>query len=145
MARRIGSDGKRFRIGDHMNRFVSSNLLALMVVLCAFGAGCGKKSAAGGAATESAAPDQPAAGAPAAASTAKLTGGNDVLAAVDRKDYDGAIAAWIRVGQSVTTREQQVQYTTLSDELRIKLLEAGPSDPKVAEALTTFRRITGGR
>jgi len=130
---------------DDMNRFISPRVLALVVVLCGVGAGCGKKSAAGGAATDPAASAQPAAAGAESASTANLTGGNDVLAAVDRKDYSGAIAAWLRVGQSVTTREQQVQYTTLTDELRVKLLEAGPSDPKVAEALTEFRRITGGR
>jgi len=67
------------------------------------------------------------------------------MAAIDRKDYDGAVAALLRIRQAVSNAEQQVQFATLADEVRIKLLEAAPTQPKAAEALTVVRRITGGR
>ena len=67
------------------------------------------------------------------------------MAAIDRKNYDGAIATLLRIRQSVANAEQQMQFANLADEVRIKLIEAAPTQPKAAEALGVLRRITGGR
>jgi len=120
--------------------------LALMLGI---GAGCGKKadpkqSSAQEPATVESKPTSKSAE-PASVSTAKISGAQEVMAAVDRKDYDGAIAALLRIRQSVSTADQQLQFATLADEVRIKLLEAAPTQPKAAEALSVLRKITGGR
>ena len=118
--------------------------LALMIGI---GAGCGKKADTKSSETTGASEQPPAAkaskSAPAAA--VKLSGSQEVLSAIDRKDYDGAIASLLRIRQSVTTPEQQVQFANIADEARIKLLEAAPTQPKAAEALAVLRKITGGR
>jgi hypothetical protein len=123
--------------------------VAGLALVAGLSVGCGKKTDP----TESSA-SQPASAdpkstaksaEPATVSTAKISGAQEVMAALDKKDYDGAIAALLRIRQSVSTAEQQVQFATLADEVRIKLLDASPTQPKAAEALTVLRRITGGR
>ena len=133
-----------------MNKLSWRIVLALLALFAGFGAGCGKKA-------DTKNPDTPGSSAPPTAatasksaeptsvSTAKISGAQEVMVALDKKDYDGAIAALLRVRQTVTSSEQQVQFATLADEVRIKLLEAAPTQPKAAEALTVLRRITGGR
>ncbi len=121
---------------NNQNRFI---LIIAVAVLAGCSAGCGKKAGTGGAAA-------PAATAEAGSvSASKLPGANDALAALDKKDYDGVIAGVMRVRQSVASAEQQAEFTVLVDEVKIRLLDSAPSDPKAAEALTALRRITGGR
>jgi hypothetical protein len=114
--------------------------VAGLTLVAGLGAGCGKK----GDTTSSSEPQSTAPKSTPAAS-AKPSGSQEVLAAIDRKDYDGAIASLLRLRQSATTPEQLVQFANLADEARIKLLDAAPYQPKAAEALTVLRRITGGR
>jgi hypothetical protein len=117
--------------------------LALMIGI---GAGCGKKADTKSSETTGASGQPPAATASKSTPAAvKLSGSQEVLSAIDRKDYDGAIAILLRIRQSVTTAEQQVQFANIADEARIKLLEAAPTQPKAAEALAVLRKITGGR
>jgi len=118
--------------------------VAGLVWVAVLGAGCGKKA-------ETTSPDttgssaQPPAAAASKSTSAKLSESQEVMAAIDRKDYDGAIATLLRIRQSVAGAEQQMQFANLADEVRIKLIEAAPTQPKAAEALGVLRRITGGR
>jgi|SRR5437773_6690649 len=115
-----------------------------LVWLAVLGAGCGKKA-------ETTSPDttgssaQPPAATASKSTSAKLSESQEVMAAIDRKDYDGAIATLLRIRQSVAGAEQQMQFANLADEVRIKLIEAAPTQPKAAEALAVLRKITGGR
>ena len=118
--------------------------VAGLVWVAVLGAGCGKKA-------ETTSPDttgssaQPPAAAASKSTSAKLSESQEVMAAIDRKDYDGAIATLLRIRQSVAGAEQQMQFANLADEVRIKLIEAAPTQPKAAEALAVLRKITGGR
>ncbi len=103
--------------------------------------GCGKKESDSGvpaAAVEPGSPNAPQ-------SASGLREAEAVLTAVNSKDYDGAIRLWAAVQQAARTPELRSQFDILSDELRIKLLEAAPTDPKAHEAMLAFRRMTGGR
>lgn len=75
----------------------------------------------------------------------KLSGSDEVMAALEKKDYDGAMAALLRVKQAVSTEDQQVQFMVLSRQAKDKLLELAPTDSKAAEALTALRGMTLGR
>ena len=77
--------------------------------------------------------------------TPKLPGTDEVRVALEKKDYDGAIGALLRVRQTVTSKEQELQYMTLAQEVKNKLLEGYGSDPKAAEALMALRAATAGR
>jgi hypothetical protein len=113
-----------------MLKFARCALLMLIGLSAGFGPGCSKKTTADPAAV---------------AAAAKLPGGGDVIAALEKKDYDGAVAALLKAGRTVNTEDQQVQYMSLSRQVREKLSEAAPNDPKAAEALTTLRTMTMGR
>lgn len=62
-----------------------------------------------------------------------------------RKEYDGVIAGLVKVRQTVADTQQQVQFTTLVDEVKIKLLEEAPKDPNAGRALAALRAMTAGR
>jgi hypothetical protein len=130
-----------------MNKLSWRTVLALLALFASFGAGCGKKTETTNPDTTGSSAQPPAATASKStpATSAKPSGSQEVMAAIDRKDYDGAIAALLRIRQSVANAEQQVQFANLADEVRIKLIEAAPTQPKAAEALAVLRKITGGR
>ena len=112
-----------------MNHLTGCAVLIVAAVLAGLAAGCGTKSTA-----------------PAVAVDAKkLAGADEVMAAIARKDYDGAMAAWIKVKESVATEEQQTQFDLLTRELTSKMSEAAPTDPKAAEAEMALRKIRLGR
>lgn len=123
-----------------MNRTVRLTLLASIVVSVGLTTGCGKK-AAPGPATETAAPTAPVS----AKSAAQIAGADDVIAALERKDYDEAMAALLRVQSTVRTDDQKVQFMTLSWEMRNKLGEAAETDPKAGQALMALRAMSSGR
>jgi hypothetical protein len=75
----------------------------------------------------------------------KLPGATNVLAALDKKDYAGAIAAWAKVKESPATERQQLEFSALTRELKTRLMEASAADPKAAEALEALRAFTAGR
>ena len=135
---------------NRRNKRTSLTRLGLLVLLAAgLVAGCGKKAATSSPDTTGSSAQQPADPAskstPTATAPAKLSGSQEVMAAIDRKDYDGAIAALLRIRQSAVSAEQQVQFANIADEAKLKLIEAAPTQPKAAEALGVLRRITGGR
>jgi hypothetical protein len=114
---------------------------ALALVLCV-GIGCGKKQAA---------VTEPDGETPApvtqseSLSAANLQGANEVIASLNRKDYESTVGGIVRLKQTSQTQAQQEQLFILIDEVRMRLLEEAPNDPKAAEALHMLRRITGGR
>jgi len=113
-----------------LNRFI---VLILVGLSAGFGSGCGKKA---GETVPDAAAD---------AAAQKLPGADQVTAALARKDYDGTMAALLKVRQGVANNEQLIQYTTLAQDVKSKLIEAAPNDPKAAEALASLRAMTLGR
>jgi hypothetical protein len=109
-----------------------------MLLLAAVGVSCAKKKAA----TESAAAESAAA---AAANPAQPAAAQEVMAALDKKDYEGVVSGLVKAKQSVSNKEEESAVANLIDDVKIRLIEAAPTDPKASEALSNLRRITGGR
>jgi hypothetical protein len=115
-----------------MRKLTRCAFVTLIGLSVGFGTGCKKKEAT----TET----------PAASNaTPNLPGAADVTGALDKKDYEGTMAALLKVRQGVTTSDEQLQYTILTAQVKDKLLMAAPTDPKAAEALTALRLMTAGR
>lgn len=95
------------------------------------------------------APEEGVPAAPAAeegsVSASTLPAAKDVMAALDKKDYNGVIAGIMRARQSANSPEQMEQFTILVDEVKMQLIYEAPNDPKASGALAALRRITGGR
>lgn len=102
-------------------------LIVVGVALC-FGAGCGKKPAQ---TQVDAAMKQP--------------GAVEVMAAINKKDYDGAVATLVKIQQGATNEQQQVQFLVIMREAKMKLNEVALSDPKATDALTALRFMSSGR
>lgn len=122
-------------------RKLTNNLLlagAVCFALCA--AGCGKSSdsadttAAGGSEEQAV-----------SASSSSLPEAPEVMAALDKQDYDAVVAGLVKARQNVTTPEQDTQFANLADDVKIRLLEDAPTNPKANEALGALRALTGGR
>ena len=75
----------------------------------------------------------------------KVPGATNVFAALDKKDYEGAMAGWAKAKESVSTEQQQLEYAAFTQELKTRLMEAATSDPKAAEALEALRTFRSGR
>ncbi len=125
--------------GENMNKRTRCAILILAGLIAGSGAGCGKKTAAkpGEAVTTPKAAEADAA--------SKLTGADDVMAAIEKKDYDGAVAALLRAKLAVRTDEQQIQFVTLAWQAKSKLGEVAATDAKAAEALAALRAMSAGR
>ena len=80
----------------------------------------------------------------AAEAASKLPGAAEVMTALDKKDYDGAMAALMKVKAAATTEEQTVQFGVLSSQVKSKLLEVSDQDAKAAEALSALRAMASG-
>ena len=72
----------------------------------------------------------------------KLPGATEAMAAIDKKDYEGAVAAFVKIKQGITTEEQNKEFAVLAWEARSKLSEAATTDPKAAEAMNALRAMT---
>ena len=106
-------------------------VLTLIGLSVGFGTGCGKKPGVDPTVIEGA---------------SKLPGAADVMAAIDKQDYDGAMAALMKVKQTVTTDEQNVQFMVLARQVRDKMSEASVTNAQAADAVSTLRGMTtGGR
>ncbi len=122
-----------------MNKRTGYTLLIWLGLSVGFGSGCRKKTD-----TQSAPANAPAKAAEAAPAP-KLPGEDDVMAALEKKDYDGAMAALLRAKLVASTDEQKLQFMVLTRQAKDKLLEAAPTDAKAAEALAALRGLTHGR
>jgi len=114
-----------------MDKLSGYTVLILVAWVTVFGAGCGSRTR----------PAPPSA----ALDSTKLPGASEVMAAIEKKDYDGAMAGLLKIKQTVTTEEQQMQYMVLCREARDKLNEAAATDAKAAEAVDALRAMTRGR
>jgi hypothetical protein len=113
-----------------MKKFSRFGGLILIGISLSFGAAC-KKSGVDPAVIEGA---------------SKLPGAADVMAAIDKKDYEGAIAALTKVKEGHTTEDQKREFMELARQARDKMGEAAATDPKAAEAVHALRAMTtGGR
>jgi hypothetical protein len=74
----------------------------------------------------------------------KLPGASNVLAAVDRKDYAGAMAALTKVKESVTTDEQNIHFMVLAKQARDKISEAAATNAEAAQAVMVLRALSTG-
>lgn len=72
-------------------------------------------------------------------------GAAEVMAAVNRKDFDGVLAALNKVQEQVTTDEQNVQFMLLARQAREKIAEIAPNDPKAIEVVAALRAMVTGR
>ena len=70
-----------------------------------------------------------------------LPGAKEVMAAIDKKDYDGAMAALMKVKEAATTEEQSKQFIALVREAKNKIMEVGGDDPKAAEVAAGLRSM----
>jgi len=102
-----------------------ASLVALVLLPC-LGIGC-KKPVADPAVVEGA---------------SKLPGAAEAMAAIDKKDYEGAVAALAKIREGVTTEEQNREFTVLAWQARSKMTEAAATDPKAAEAMNALRAMT---
>jgi hypothetical protein len=108
-------------------------LVGVCLGLC-FGAGCkGKSEATAGSQS------------PAVLAAQKLPEGTNVLAALDQKDYEGAVGALAKLQQSSSEGELAGDYLTLKLYVKNKLIELSATDAKAAEALNALRLLTQGR
>jgi len=74
-----------------------------------------------------------------------LPEGTNVLAALNQKDYETAVAGLTKIQQSVSGIEQESHLLTLKQHVKEKLIEASDADPKAAEALQALRSLSVGR
>jgi|688.fasta_scaffold176155_3 folylpolyglutamate synthase/dihydropteroate synthase len=72
-------------------------------------------------------------------------GAAEVMAAVNKKDFDGVLAALNKVQEKVTTDEQNVQFLLLARQAREKISEIAPNDPKAMEVVAALRSMVTGR
>lgn len=122
----------------NMKQLLRTAVAAAIIAAAAFGVGCKKQAPEEEVAQPEAAPQG-------SLSASTLPGANDVIAAVDKKDYGGAIQRISGMRQGVSNQQQMEQFTILVDEVKMRLLDEAPNDPQAAGALAALRRITGGR
>ncbi|MBI3414854.1 MAG: hypothetical protein HY043_05950 [Verrucomicrobia bacterium] len=115
-----------------IHRIKKSSWLAVVisgVCLAGLAGGCAKRPTVDPTAVEAA---------------SKLPGAADVMAALAKKDYDGAMAALMKVKEAATGEEQTVQFGVLSSQVKSKLLEVADQDQKAADALSVLRAMASG-
>jgi hypothetical protein len=103
--------------------------LALIGLLVGFEIGCGRKSGVDPTVIDAA---------------SKLPGAADVSTAIDKKDYDGAIAALVKVKETVTNEEQNVQFRVLAWETLQKMNGPAVTNAQAADAVNAIRAMTTG-
>jgi uncharacterized UBP type Zn finger protein len=74
-----------------------------------------------------------------------LPGAAEVLASLEQKNYDAAMAGLMKIKMALASEEDTTAYSVLAWEVKAKLQEAAPTDPKAAEALHNLRSMATGR
>ena len=116
-----------------MNRFHRFLALLLIGLSVGLSASCGRKTPQATAESEI------------ADAVAKLPGAAEVKAAVDKKDYEGGMAALLKLKTTIATEEQQTQFMALNHWFKNQLIAAAPTDSKAAEVLAQLRAMSVGR
>lgn len=74
-----------------------------------------------------------------------LPDGTNVLAAMDKKDWDTAVSTLVKIQQAAAGAQEDA-FVTLRQHVRARLMDVADTDPKAAEALNGIRAMTtGGR
>ena len=68
-----------------------------------------------------------------------------VMSALDKKDYEGALTAWMNAKMAVTNQEQQAQFSILTQETKLRLFGPAETNAQAADALRTLRMMGTGR
>lgn len=68
-----------------------------------------------------------------------------INAALEKKEYDAVVGILIKMRQEATDEKKLSEALTLSSEVKMKLMDLAPTDPKANEALNAIRSITAGR
>lgn len=113
-----------------------SNWLSLFLVVGALSlsTGCNKNAA----------PSQANVDAEAVQAAQSLPEGTNVLAALEKKDYDTAVATLSKIKNSLDANQESA-FMTLKQHVRSVLLSAEATDPKAKDALNGLRMLTQGR
>ena len=74
-----------------------------------------------------------------------VPGAAEVGEALGKKDFDGVVAAVLKVQQTLENEDQKAKFYTLLRESREALAEPAKTDPKASEALQSLRQMTMGR
>jgi len=74
-----------------------------------------------------------------------LPGAAEVMPAIEKKDYDGAVSLLMKMRESVTSDEQNSEFVLLSRRARDRLTELGAADDKAREAAQALRMMQSGR
>jgi hypothetical protein len=82
---------------------------------------------------------------PAIEAAQRLPEGTNVLAALQKKDYESAVAGLAKLQEEVGNGDLAAPFLTLKMYVKSQLIELAPTDPKAAEALSTVRMMTQGR
>ena len=115
---------------------LSGNCIALLLagVILTLGLGCKAKNQS----------SLGSASAPEVQAAQRLPEGTNILAALDQKDYEAAVAGLAKLQPLVGSGELAPDYLTLKMYVKGKLAELAPTDPKAAEALNAVRALTKG-
>lgn len=116
-----------------MKSFTQSCATVLAVLSLVVGVACKEKTPEASAATEI------------AAIIAQLPEAATVKTALDKKDYDGVMAAVLKIQPTMATEEQKIQFMSLTSWLKQQLLDVQPPDPKAVEALNALRAMSATR
>jgi hypothetical protein len=75
-----------------------------------------------------------------------LPGAAEIMTAIEKKDFDAVMPGLMKVRQSVTNNEQDIAFKVLTRQVRDKIMETAPNDPKGAQVVATLNAMaTGGR
>jgi hypothetical protein len=74
----------------------------------------------------------------------KTTGATQVMAAIDKKDYNAAVATLMQLKLAATNRQQLVQYMVIQHQAQMKML-AATNDPAAMNALQGLQMMELGR
>lgn len=114
-----------------MKKFLHQLALMVVALVIVLAIGCRPRSATDPTVVESA---------------SKLPGAADVMKAIDKGDYAGAMEALKKVKETVSTEDQNVQFMILASEARTKMNVAATTNAQAAEVVAVLRAMTtGGR
>jgi hypothetical protein len=67
-----------------------------------------------------------------------------VWTSINKKDYDAAVSALVKVQQALTTEEQNVEFRVLAWQAVQKMNEAAVTNAQAADAVNAVRALTTG-
>ncbi len=105
----------------------SALLLATVALLLTGAAGCKKSAAKKG------------------STTFTLKGATEVVAALDRRDYDGAVVALVEVKAGVSAEKDRAEYRELLQKVKDSMVSAMSTNEAAIKAYQALRFVEAGR